>query len=628
MMLDTLCDPNLVRTLVSLLIGGALLAAGGTALAAWTTSARDQRALWRMAMAAMIALLGFELAGLGPGLVSGLRERRQPSAVGISVPSKRFPIEAAFSDLQGSGRAAPQLTAPSDERLPSVGALKGPADWRSGIIWQVPLGKRDPPCGKTEAPAERPWVAEAGLDRSGAAVVLAVWGLVAAVFVAQALFRRVGLCLFVWRRCQAMSEEVAGALLQMASAAGYRRRLRLLQAAQLRAPVAFGCLRPTIVIPGGFARRYTRIEQQAILIHELAHLEARDPWWNGLSYAVCAAIWWHPAAWFIRRRLLLACEMAADERVMCVPCGPSTLARCLVELGRRFPAARPLGWLGAAGTGFRSNLGRRVTHLLALPECIPSPQRRAAGRRASSTCVLLTIFVVSLSSVWAIASGAPQKGDEKMQWFHRCWRHSLVASVLFAAALPALGQNADEPIWVKLGIVQEVQDGSDEQAGEQPEAAGRGRREAPPQGSPRRMERLERRIAELEAQLAEAHAERDHAWAAAEDARAAAVHDQAQMLLERGHGEEAHRLLGEFMELLHREPGGRGRGGLFAPGPGTGPPPGRVQPPMEDLREAVDDLRRQFRRLAQLMDEIHQRMDRLTQEMDRRASREEDNRAR
>ena len=133
--------------------------------------------------------------------------------------------------------------------------------------------------------------------------------------------------------------------------------MRLLTAHSLSSPVVFGCFRPVILVPAGFDDDFGAAQQEAMLAHELAHLAARDPFWQSAALWLCAALWWQPLAWWSRRRLRAASETAADEASLLVPDGPCVLAESLVALGRRLVRSRSLGWLSVEGGGFRCEPG-------------------------------------------------------------------------------------------------------------------------------------------------------------------------------------------------------------------------------------------------------------------------------
>lgn len=100
----------------------------------------------------------------------------------------------------------------------------------------------------------------------------------------------------------------------------------------IRGPLAYGILRPAIALPRDFVQRFDARQRDAILLHELAHLAARDPLVLVFADIVCALAWWHPAVHWARRQLQAAMEAAADEASTLVPEGRTALAESLVRL--------------------------------------------------------------------------------------------------------------------------------------------------------------------------------------------------------------------------------------------------------------------------------------------------------
>lgn len=212
----------------------------------------------------------------------------------------------------------------------------------------------------------------------------------------------------------------------------------------LKTPAAFGIFRPALGLPEQFTTTHLDPAEQAILLHELAHLASRDPVWRYLAGLGSAVLWWHPAAWVIRRRLHWASELAADEASLLLTDGPRQLARGLLRYGRIVcPGLSSV--VGVGGDGFRSVLARRVARLMSLSQSTREPDRRSAMRTASTTTIVVTALAVVFSTVWAGALGPlPQEeGGTVMTRFAASWRGSLSA-VTLAALLSPWSATAEE----------------------------------------------------------------------------------------------------------------------------------------------------------------------------------------
>lgn len=78
-------------------------------------------------------------------------------------------------------------------------------------------------------------------------------------------------------------------------------------------PMLVGILRPVIVLPtDGLAPETAR----HILLHELVHLRRRDIVYKWAAQAVCCLHWFNPMAYWVRREINRACELACDEKVL------------------------------------------------------------------------------------------------------------------------------------------------------------------------------------------------------------------------------------------------------------------------------------------------------------------------
>lgn len=141
------------------------------------------------------------------------------------------------------------------------------------------------------------------------------------------------------------------------------RRVRLLVSESARVPAALGFRRAAIVLPAWCLREMSAAELQPILIHELTHLERRDDWTNLLQKIVRAVFFFHPAVWWIDRRLAVEREMACDDAVVATLGNARAYAGSLVGLLERSCARR--GWTMAQAAVSRAReVSQRIARIL------------------------------------------------------------------------------------------------------------------------------------------------------------------------------------------------------------------------------------------------------------------------
>ena len=120
------------------------------------------------------------------------------------------------------------------------------------------------------------------------------------------------------------------------------RSVTLATSQRLSVPAAIGFFKPMIVIPAWTLRELTPDELNVILLHEFAHLRRGDAWTNLLQKIVRAVFLFHPAIWWIDRKLSLEREMACDDQVLAETANPRGYAKCLIALLDKSAARR--GW--------------------------------------------------------------------------------------------------------------------------------------------------------------------------------------------------------------------------------------------------------------------------------------------
>ncbi len=101
---------------------------------------------------------------------------------------------------------------------------------------------------------------------------------------------------------------------------------------QVRVPSAIGFWKRTIILPAWTLVELPASDLSAILLHEFAHLRRWDGWTNLIQKIVRAVFFFHPAVWWIEKRLSVEREMACDDAVLAETSNPHGYASCLVSL--------------------------------------------------------------------------------------------------------------------------------------------------------------------------------------------------------------------------------------------------------------------------------------------------------
>ncbi|GAA4498041.1 hypothetical protein GCM10023172_14150 [Hymenobacter ginsengisoli] len=182
---------------------------------------------------------------------------------------------------------------------------------------------------------------------------------------------------------QALGADWQQRLDTLASRAGVRQSVALLESARVAGPVVLGHLRPVILLPLGAVAGLSPALLEALLAHELAHIVRRDYLLN-LGLAVAEVLFfYHPAVWFMANCLRAERENCCDDQAAAL-CGGDGLrvARALAALAEldAATASAPRLALAAAGAGGRGGLLARVRRLaLGRPQAPSMSERLLAG---------------------------------------------------------------------------------------------------------------------------------------------------------------------------------------------------------------------------------------------------------
>jgi len=140
------------------------------------------------------------------------------------------------------------------------------------------------------------------------------------------------------------------------------RRASLALSRDVGAGAVLGIGRPIVAVAPLLLSRLAPDEIDRVVIHEWAHVQRRDDL-LGIAHAMVRLIaGWHPAVWWLERRMLMEREIACDETAVAVTGCPKRYAACLTTIAGLPPTAiEPMGAMGVLAT---PALSVRVTRIL------------------------------------------------------------------------------------------------------------------------------------------------------------------------------------------------------------------------------------------------------------------------
>ncbi len=165
------------------------------------------------------------------------------------------------------------------------------------------------------------------------------------------------------RSCRPVDPAVLSPRLRVLLASQGTRNVEVCTSDQVHIPTAIGLVRPAIVLPGWVLQELSADELNQILLHELAHMRRWDDWTNLAQKFVKALLFFHPAVWWIEKRVCLEREMACDDAVIAETASPRTYAECLAHLAEKTLVLRSMA-LAQAALGRVRQTSLRVAQIL------------------------------------------------------------------------------------------------------------------------------------------------------------------------------------------------------------------------------------------------------------------------
>jgi len=209
----------------------------------------------------------------------------------------------------------------------------------------------------------------------------------------------------------------------LARLAGYRRRgremssdpvfriatpgsARWLVSDEISGPVTFGWRDPVVLLPARFPSLRTDL-REAVLCHELIHVERRDWMFTVAEELVRAAFWFHPAIWWVLGEIQLAREQTVDLAVVGITRARESYVDALLAMAGAVDAATGTLDLAPATLFLRKrHLKQRVLELLQEVRMTPQSKARLIFTEAGAAAAIAAVCWLA-SGVFPL-SAAPQ----------------------------------------------------------------------------------------------------------------------------------------------------------------------------------------------------------------------------
>jgi beta-lactamase regulating signal transducer with metallopeptidase domain len=163
--------------------------------------------------------------------------------------------------------------------------------------------------------------------------------------------------------------------------------------------MAVGLVKPIVLIPAAWATEMPLAMLEAVIAHELAHLQRRDLWVNLLQRIVETLLFYHPAVWWLSRRLRAERELCCDELAVALTGRRLEYVQALETVARRTARVEPL--LAAGIRGERNmQLLARVRNVLGLSAAADRSRLWPAG--------LIALLLPLVAWGWSSGFIAPQ----------------------------------------------------------------------------------------------------------------------------------------------------------------------------------------------------------------------------
>jgi beta-lactamase regulating signal transducer with metallopeptidase domain len=133
----------------------------------------------------------------------------------------------------------------------------------------------------------------------------------------------------------AAPEAVHASFARLCKRLGIARHISLCISEHIPGPLAMGIVRSLIILPASALMALNPEQLEAVLAHELAHVRRADYFWNLVQTMIETLFFFHPAVWWLGRRLRQQRELCCDDVAVQSCADPLIYATALLRLEER-----------------------------------------------------------------------------------------------------------------------------------------------------------------------------------------------------------------------------------------------------------------------------------------------------
>jgi hypothetical protein len=172
---------------------------------------------------------------------------------------------------------------------------------------------------------------------------------------------------------------------------------------RLTNPLTAGVVRPWILLPVTALTGLSSEQLEVVLAHELAHIRRADYLWNLLQTLVETLFFFHPAVWWVSRRVREERELCCDDIAVAACSDPTVYASALLRLEEERRTRLHLA-MALDGHQSRAGLRARILRILGDREATPRSFRPIS---LAGVAIALVLFLCPLPKLFASFRAIP-----------------------------------------------------------------------------------------------------------------------------------------------------------------------------------------------------------------------------